>query len=76
MVSSRNFGGGNFRLAPPGGGMSENVPKIALFETTDDFVDFSWINGEKLKNSKTIVSTTGTSPNIPRKFQSKISSSF
>ena len=54
MVSNRNFGGGNFRLAPPGGGMSKNVRKIALFETVDDFVDFSRSNGDKFKKSKTV----------------------
>ena len=46
--------------------------KRDLFETAN----FSWINGDKIENSKTIVSTTGTYPNIPQKFLPKISSSF
>ena len=34
--------------------------KWHFFETVDDFRDFSWINGDKIENSKTIVSTTDT----------------
>ena len=76
MVSSRYFGGEIFDWRPLAAGCQKMYQKSHFFETTDDFVDFSWINGEKIKNSKTTVSTTVTSPNIPRKFQSKIASSF
>ena len=54
----------------------KNVRKIALFETVDDFHDFSWINGDKIEKSKTIVSAVDTSPNIQRKFLPRINSSF
>ena len=42
--------------------------KWHFFETVDDFHDFSWINGDKIENSKTIVSSTNTYPNILQKF--------
>ena len=50
--------------------------KWHFFETVDDFDDFSCINGDKIEKSKTIVSTTDTSPNILRKFLPKIFASF
>ena len=71
MVSNRNLGWGNFRLLPPGGEMSKNVRKIALFETVDDFS-----NREKFKKSKTNLSRPDISPSNPLKFFQKISSSF
>ena len=49
MVSNRNLRSPNFGLLPPSGEKTKNVQKIALFETADDFDDFSWINGEKFK---------------------------
>jgi hypothetical protein len=61
---------------PLAAGGPKMYEKWHFFETVDDFRDFSWINGDKIENSKTIVSTTDTYPNIPRKFRPKISSSF
>ena len=72
----KTSGGGNFSLLPPSGGRSKNVWKIALFHSVNDFHDFSCSNGDKIEKSKTIVSTTDTSPNIPRKFFPEISSTF
>jgi hypothetical protein len=50
--------------------------KWHFFDPVHDFHDFSCSNGDKIEKSKTIVSTTDTSPNIPRKFFPEISSTF
>ena len=42
-----------------------------IFNCCPLFHDFSWMNGDKIENSKTIVSTTDTYPNILRKFLPK-----
>ena len=50
--------------------------KWHFFDPVDDFHDFSCSNVDKIEKSKTIVSTTDTSPNIPRNFFPEISSIF
>jgi hypothetical protein len=65
-----------FHCCPLAAGRRKMYEKSHFFETVDDFDDFSRSYGEKFKNSKTIVSRPDISPNSPRNFFSKISSSF
>ena len=65
-----------FDCCPLAAGGPKMYEKWHFFETVDDFHDFSRSYGDKIEKSKTIVSTTDTSPNIPRKFLPQIPSSF
>ena len=65
-----------FDCCPLAVGGPKMYEKWHFFETVDDFDDFSRSNGDKIEKSKTIVSTTDTSPNILRKFLPQIPSSF
>jgi hypothetical protein len=61
---------------PLAAGGPKMYEKWHFFDPVDDFHDFPCSNGDKIEKSKTIVSTTDTSPNIPRKFFPEISSTF